>query len=514
MPRSRAPFVLLLAALVCSFGFQEPPAPKPNILFIYSDDQSYKTVGCYPEAPRWVRTPNIDRLAATGIRFERAYLGSWCMPSRATMLTGRLQHAVESMRMDGEYPGSTYDPAKTPFWPSVFRRHGYHTAQIGKWHTGTDAGFGRDWDYQVVWNRPKLPKNAGAYYTGQILAVNGVEQEPEAEYSTDAYTRRAVDYIRGKTREPGKPWYLWLCYGAVHGPTIPAERHKGSYRNEVAPVPADVFGPRPGKPAYLDKVQAWGRGPDGSPALLAKGKKKDNFDQQTAGLTLQDWIRQMNECVRAVDEGVGRVIEALRESGELENTLVVYTADQGYAMGEHGLNQKVAPYDASLASPLILSRPGSIPQGRVCARPVNSADLVATFFATAGLKTPWAMHGYDMTPLLRDPVNGAWDHPTLMTHTGRHYGSDTNELSRAVNEEQGVPWWAMLRDGRFKYVRYLIPGETEELYDLQADPEELKNLASDPAHADRLAGLRARTIQELRRTEAGFVDALPAPSRR
>jgi arylsulfatase A-like enzyme len=139
---------------------------------------------------------------------------------------------------------------------------------------------------------------------------------------------------------------------------------------------------------------------------------------------------------------------------------------------------------------------------------------VATFFATAGLKTPWAMHGYDMTPLLRDPVNGAWDHPTLMTHTGRHYGSDTNELSRAVNEEQGVPWWAMLRDGRFKYVRYLIPGETEELYDLQADPEELKNLASDPAHADRLAGLRARTIQELRRTEAGFVDALPAPSRR
>lgn len=501
---------LALLVLLCA---QAAPSPaRPNILFIYADDQSTKTVGCYPEAPRWVRTPNIDRLAATGVRFERSYLGSWCMPSRATLLTGRLPHAIESMRMEGEYPGSAYDPAKTPFWPAVFRKNGYHTAQIGKWHTGTDAGFGRDWDYQVVWNRPKLVKNAGAYYTGQILAVNGVEQKPEPEYSTDAYSRWAADYIRGKTREAGKPWYLWLCYGAVHGPTIPADRHKGSYKGEVAPVPADVFGPRPGKPAYLEKTQAWAKGPGGAPALISKAKKKGNFDQSDAGLPLQDWIRQMNECARAIDEGVGKVIEALRESGQLENTLVVYSADQGYAMGEHGLNMKLAPYDAAYASPLIVSRPGTLPQGRVCARPVNSADLVSTFFATAGLAQPWAMHGRDLTPLLLDPEKAAWDYPVLMTHTGRSYGSDTKDLSRASNEEQGVPWWAMLRDGRFKYVRYLIPGETEELYDLGADPEELKNLAVDPAHAERLARLRAKTLDELRRTEAGFVDALPPAS--
>ena len=501
----------LLAGLCVALLFQSAPAPKPpNILFIFADDQSTKTLGCYPESPRWVRTPNIDRLAAAGVRFERSYLGSWCMPSRATLLTGRLPHAVESMRMEGEYPGSTYDPAKTPFWPAVFRRHGYHTAQIGKWHTGTDAGFGRDWDYQVVWNRPKLVRNAGAYYAGQIVAINGEEQKPMDEYSTDAYTRWAVDYIRGKTRDPNKPWYLWLCYGAVHGPTTPAARHKGSYRSETAPVPADVFGPRPGKPAYLSKTQAWGRGPDGAPALLEKGRKKDNFDQQTSGLSLQDWIRQMNECARGIDDGVGLVIEALRESGQLENTLVVYSADQGYALGEHGLNSKLAPYDASYASPLIVSRPGTLPQAKVCSRPVNSADLVATFFATANLKAPWKMHGRDLTPLLLDPEKAAWDHPTLMTHTGRSYGSDTNDLSRAANEDQGVPWWAMLREGRFKYVRYLIPGEVEELYDLQADPDELKNLALDPAHGDRLARLRARTVEELRRTEAGFADAIPA----
>src|SRR6185503_5650374 len=106
------PSALLLLGLLSSMLLQGAPSRKPNILLIYADDQSYKTVGCYPEAPRWVRTPHIDRLAADGVRFERSYLGAWCMPSRAVMLTGRLPHAVESMTMEGEYPGSKYDPAK------------------------------------------------------------------------------------------------------------------------------------------------------------------------------------------------------------------------------------------------------------------------------------------------------------------------------------------------------------------------------------------------------------------
>lgn len=500
----------MTAALALLLCLAPGPAQerKPNILLIYTDDQSYKTVGCYPEAPDWVRTPNIDRLAATGVRFERAYLGSWCMPSRATLLTGRLPHAIESMRMEGPYPGSTYDPARAPFWPAVFRRQGYRTAQIGKWHTGVDTGFGRDWDHQVVWNRPKLPDNAGNYFTGQILAVDGVERrDPEPGYSTDVYTKLAVDYIR---TPKDKPWYLWLCYGAVHGPTTPADRHKGAYSGKRAPVPADVLGPRPGKPAWLEKVQAWGKGPDGEPALLSKQKNASNFDQSAAGLPLQNWIRQMNECALAIDEGVGKLIDALRETGQLENTLVVYTADQGYAMGEHGLNMKLAPYDASLASPLIVSRPGTLPQGKVCARPVNSADLVVTFFKAAGLELPWRMHGRDLHPLLRDPENAPWDHPMLMTHTGRSYGSDTTDLRRATNvEQQGVPWWVLLRDGPLKYVRYLVAGEPEELYDLRSDPEELKNLAADPAHAASLDRLRAKAVEELRRTEAGFVEAMP-----
>lgn len=217
---------LLLAALVVALGGRMLAADssRPNILFIYADDQSYKTVSCYAEAPDWVKTPNIDRLAERGVRFERCYLGAWCMPSRASLLTGRLQHAVRSMTMEGTYPGSTYDPAQCPFWPSVLRRSGYQTAQIGKWHTGTDTGFGRDWDFQIVWNRPAHPENAGHYYKDQILTFNGRERQV-AGYSTDNYTDWAVEYIRGKHRDPNRPWYLWLCYGAIHGPTTPAEAH-------------------------------------------------------------------------------------------------------------------------------------------------------------------------------------------------------------------------------------------------------------------------------------------------
>ncbi len=137
-------FALLLFQLCFTATQQSLGADKrPNILFIYTDDQSHRTVSCYPEAYDWASTPNIDRLAQNGIRFTHAYIGTWCMPSRATLLTGHHPYGVQSMRMEGQYPGSAYDPAQCPFWPKVFRERGYTTAQIGKWHTGTDTGFGR-----------------------------------------------------------------------------------------------------------------------------------------------------------------------------------------------------------------------------------------------------------------------------------------------------------------------------------------------------------------------------------
>ena len=485
-------------------------AARPNILLIYADDQSYKTLSCYGASPAWVKTPHIDGLARRGVRFERAYLGAWCMPSRASILTGRLQHGVESMSMAGQYPGSTYDPQQCPFLPAEFRKQGYHTAQIGKWHTGTDAGYGRDWDYQIVWNRPAHPDNAGNYYTDQVLTVNGQERV-DPGYSTDNYTAWAIDYIQGAHRAADKPWYLWLCYGAIHGPTTPADRHVGSLAGNAATVPQDILGPWPDKPAYLQATAAWMADKDGHPAMKAKERVASNFDRGEAGLRLDDWVQQVNECNRAVDEGVGRVLQALQASGQLENTLVIYTADQGYALGEHGFNQKVAPYDATLASGMILSQPGVIPEGKVCPHPINAPDLMDYVTRRAQVEVPWRMHGRDIRPLVEQPDTVRWQSPMIMTHTARMYGSDTAEIPTGedLTNTAGVPWYVMLRQGNYKYIRNLVAGETEELYDLAADPEELVNLAQRSEHRQRLLTLRQSAIEELRRREAPFVDHLP-----
>jgi arylsulfatase A-like enzyme len=496
--------LVLAACCLGSFVPAAEAAKSPNILFIFADDQSYKTVGCYPESWPWVKTPHIDALARSGVRFHGAYLGSWCMPSRASLLTGHHPHGIQSMRMVGPYPGSEYDPKQCPFWPALFRKNGYQTAHIGKWHTGTDAGFGRDWDYQVVWNRPKHPTNAGAYYEKQLLAFNGKEKWQDG-YPADNYTKWAVDYVKGANRDKGKPWFLWLCYGSIHGPSKPAARHKGRYKDAKVPLPVDLLGPWPGKPDYLKNTLNWRKNNDGK--IVAVGNSGplavgDEAGSKQAEYT--DWVRQVNECVPAIDEGVGELMAALKETGQLENTLVIYTADQGFAMGEHGLRMKIAPYDASYRSPLIITKPGLAASGKVCRQTPNAPDLVATFFAVAGITPPSGQYGRDLTPLLKDPA-AAWPHPCFYEHTGDHFGDDVVKVLKEKPRDAihgKVPWYtAVVKDG-WKYIRYLPPGVPEELYDLGRDPEELKNLASDPKQAERLQQLRAAMAAELKRTAA------------
>jgi arylsulfatase A-like enzyme len=470
---------------------------RPNILFIYTDDHSYRTLSCYPQAYPWVRTPNIDKLAKEGVRFDATYNGAWCMPSRATMLTGHHQHAVESMRMEGPYPGNVYDADKCPFWPKVFRENGYFTAQIGKWHTGTDTGFGRDWDFQLVWNRPKYTDTAANYYYDQPITYHGGKTEILKRYSTDQYTDWGVDVIRGKGREEhkDKPWFLWMCYGAVHGPYTPAERHKEELKGIDFDTPKDIFPPRPGKPDWAQKIEHWNKGPDGTP--------------MAGGRTLSSWVRQYHQGVFGLDEGVKRLMEALEETGQRKNTLVIFTSDQGLAFGQHGFRgTKVAAYDANIRSPLIFSMPGKIPPGKVCSTPVSGVSIPPTIFKFAGVKLPWEMHGHDLSPLLKNP-DANWPHATIMVATGQTFGSDTNKIPDGEGAmHNGVPWYVLLRDKRYKYVRPLIT-DLEELYDLQVDPDELDNLAIKPEHQARLKRMREATVAELRRTKAGFADRMP-----
>jgi|GEM_PF-535402 len=492
---------------------------KPNILFIYADDQSTRTVGCYPEAFDWVKTPAIDALAERGVRFSHAYIGSWCMPSRATLLTGRHQYGIESMRMEGKYPGSEYDPEQCRFWPAHFRANGYQTAHIGKWHTGTDTGTQgeskRDWDHQIVWNRPRFPKNARNYYHDQLIEFNGLPERMIEGYSTDNYTDWAVDYItrkptdgdeRGRLRDPAKPFYLWLCYGAVHGPFTPAARHKGDYAGSPVPVPEDIFGTREGLPSYTKSGSSWKRGGDDQPVA--------------GGRSLASFVHQYHEGVKAIDEGVARVVAALEQAGELDNTLIIYSADQGLAWGQKGFKgKKMAPYNGTIQTPLIVRFPrsGKVAEGAVCSVPVTGADLVPTIYGFAGLEAPWTFHGHDLGPLLAKPKTAAkdWTHTSLLAHTGIHYGRATVDVLRDTPEEAIralVPWYVMTARGEHKYVRYLRAGEPEELYDLSNDPNELVNLAHDPHHAERLESMREAVRDELRRTEAPFMDQMVKPT--
>jgi arylsulfatase A-like enzyme len=422
------------------------------------------------------------------------------------MLTGLHPFGVQTMRMEGPYPGCTYDPEKCKFWPSVFRQNGYFTGQIGKWHTGTDTGFGRDWDYQAVWNHTLVDFDAHAYYNNQFVSFNGAPPARVPGYSTDNYSEWASDFIRGKNRDASKPWYLWLCYGAVHGPYTPAERHKADYPGVKVKTPEDIYPPRPGKPDWEQKIETWVPGKSGEPVLKAAAQAGSGKAEKT----LSDWVRQYAQCVRALDEGIGKVLGALEESGQLDNTLVVFTSDQGFAWGYHGFQHKLAPYDDNMRAPFIVSMPGTLPEGKVCRTPIGGVDLVPTFFHFAGVELPWEMHGHDLTPLLKDP-DAAWPHATLLTHTSDSFGANTDKIPTGakVFHKGGVPWWLSLREGKMKYIRALIAGEAEELYDVDADPEELKNLAPDPKHAVTLAKFRAAMIAELERTHAGFAHSLP-----
>ena len=487
---------------------------RPNILFIYTDDQSYRTVSCYPDAYPWVQTPNLDHLARQGVRFEHAYIGSWCMPSRASMLTGLHQHGIESMRMEGKYPGSAYDPKQCKFWPSVLRQNGYTTAHIGKWHTGRDTGFGRDWDHQIVWNRPGNPDNAPNYYDNQLINFNGKPAELVKGYSTDNYTEWAIEFIESE-KQSQKPWYLWLCYGAVHGPFTPANRHLESYPTIEVPVPVDIYPPRAGKPKYVQEMQHWEPGKDGFPAERKTREVSPVGMKDMPGRSLKDWIRQYHQGVLAIDEGVGRILESLKDSGQDEDTLIIFTSDQGFAWGQHGFKSKVAPYRATVEAPLII-RPakshGNQVAGQVITSPVSGVDIPPTILSHAEVELPWTMHGEDLSPLLAGRTTRR-SQPAMLVHTGAIYGSETDTIPDVDDPRlyhgPGVPWYVMLASGKYKYVRNLVSGETEELYDLAKDPNELKNLASKKLHQRRLRRMRLETRQELQRTSAGFVNQMP-----
>ncbi|MEM9158481.1 MAG: sulfatase-like hydrolase/transferase [Verrucomicrobiota bacterium] len=486
-------YALLLFSTLSSAALQ---ADKPNILYIFTDDQSIRTVSCYAEAQPWAHTPNLDALAEQGLRFRYSYTGAKCVPSRGNALTGMLQF--------------NYD-RQTPYWAKHFRSQGYYTGMIGKWHWG-ETRYKETWDWSAVWEH-HLPKKDGVndYYWGQSLRINGEELVPLDQYSTDAYTDRTIDFLKERAAKPDQPWYFWLCYGAVHGPYTPADRHVGSLAEapEMA-YPKDIWPPRPDKPEHMVNLSA-------NPPHPETGKpiKGDKY--------LDEIVKMYHEAVKAVDEGLGRIMKALEENGQLENTLVVFTSDQGYAWGHHGFNLKIAPYDANLLAPLIISWPGNVPANTRSAIPVNGVDLVRTFHSVAGIKPSEKLDGRDLTELIREPATSKWDDQAMLqTYTGNIYGQkqmvaelekahQSGDWSEFITHKTGIRAWLMIRQGKYKYVRYIYEDYLDELYDIEADPEELHNLAVRQEYHEVKLEMRGLLSDELDKNGAKFIPLLPEP---
>ena len=488
--------ILCFLSLSQAIAQTEPP----NILFIFTDDQSHRTVSAYEEARPWVKTPNIDRLAEEGIRFKHAFAGPWCAPSRAMVLTGRHLHGIEGLDFT-EYP-RIEQTEEFRMWPEVFRENGYTTAVIGKWHLASDYRHGQVWDHSIVWERLGGEKSGG-YFRNQKLRFDGGDFTPVGGHSTDNYTQYAKDFIN---RDHEKPWMLWLCYDAVHAPFTPADRHRGAYEDAgPVPIPEDIYPPRPDKPRYMQDYSMFNPGPDGVPV------------DERQKLPLPKLVQKYNSGVLSLDEGVRDLREILKETGQLENTIIAFSSDQGIAMGHHGMEIKVAPYDDNIRVPFIVRLPNGLSAGRVVDAPVNVIDLIPTFFDFAGIDLPWEMHGDNLRPLLENP-DVQWDRPILQENFSRSFGSQTDGGLTIVDPQKGLPnqnvdWWIFLRYGDFKYIRTLVEDEIEELYNIEQDPRELANLALDPAYREVLATMRSSMVRELRRRKAGLVDNMPPPKK-
>ncbi|MEM7791897.1 MAG: sulfatase-like hydrolase/transferase [Verrucomicrobiota bacterium] len=495
MTTNRFVELLSVASLfVCAGAFA---STKPNILYIFTDDQSYRTIGAYEGSRPWVKTPNIDRLAKEGILFTQAYIGAKCVPSRANALTGKLQFNIGKRTKR--------------YWPEDFRRQGYTTGMIGKWHWNIGIDYhqhGTAWDWSVVWDHNQ-PGEEKTYYWDQSVNIHGGEAQPLEGYSTDRYTDYTIEFIEAQENSD-KPWYFWLCYSAIHGPYTPAARHQGRYRGnpELPPtrIPEDIFGPRKEKPRHLYDYSAW---------------KLENGVPARKGVSLDEYVKEYNEAVIALDEGIGRLIEVLKETGQLEDTIIVFASDQGYAWGEHGLRGKINPYDAAIRGPLIVSNPKRFPSGARCTQPVNGTDLVRTFHELADVEPGIDLDGRDLTPLLKQPQLEASWHEDAMIFTYTVHLYDNASIEDRIKskrwesleyDKHPMPAYLMLHDGRYKYIRYIGENYIEELYDLHRDPDELKNMALRPKHRERLIALREQTINAFREKGAEFVDLLPPPA--
>ncbi len=433
-------------------GLRLQGASKPNILFIITDDQRWDALGCAGHPV--LKTPHLDRIAREGAYFENAFVTTpLCSPSRASFLTGQYAH-THGVRGNG--PMYNQLSHKLVTWPRLLKEAGYETAYIGKWHMGNDDQPRPGFDHWVSF------RGQGTY-EDPVLNING-ERVKVQGYMTDILTGHAVEFLK---RPRSRPFVLYLAHKAVHGPFTPAPRHKGLYSTE----------PLPRRP-NVDAL------PEGKPVLRRRevtGDKSLNMGQAQR----DELIRNQLRGLMAVDEGVGEMLETLESTGQLDNTLVVFTSDNGYFWGEHGLGDKRFAYEESIRIPLLMRYPQLIRPGTRISELVLNVDIAPTMLELAGLRTPAGLHGMSLLGLLRG-------------RTRRWRESFLAEYFLEPNFPR-TPSWQAVRTRRWKYIHYTELEGMDELYDLEADPYEMKNLIDEPAARKVLVELR-RQLEHLLKT--------------
>jgi arylsulfatase A-like enzyme len=469
-------FLSLLLALAA-------PVERPNILFVFTDDHASHAISAY--GSKINTTPNIDRLAREGMLFRNCFCtNSICSPSRAVILTGKHSH------LNGVLDNRQAFDGKQEHLGKLFTEGGYQTALIGKWHLKSDPTGFQHWAVltagggQGTYYNPEFKTNKG------MLKTNG--------YVTDITTDMTLEWL--EKRETDKPFLLMYQHKAPHREWAPGPNQLGLYRDKDIPEPSTLFDDNSGLASPAQKQEMTIANHFSSldmklvypPNMTPEQKKvwdaayaKENADFTTAKLTGKDlvrwkyqrYIKDYLRCVAGVDDNLGRVLKYLDDKGLSKNTIVIYSSDQGFYLGDRGWYDKRWMYEESLRMPFIVRWPGVVKSGSENRDLVQNLDFAQTLLEAAGIEAPKDMQGHSLVPLLKGETPKDW-RSSIYYHYFEYPGP------HMVQKHYGV------RTKTHKLI-YYYPIDEWELFDLVADPGERKSVYSDPKYADVVKTLKA-----------------------